>query len=52
MAVSSVGVFLTFDPSWLMGFWSLLVLIFAFQAARVNDFSRTTCPRGSRRVGS
>src|ERR1035437_7749279 len=41
MAASFVGIFLTFDPLSLIGFWSLLVLIFAVQAARVNNFRRT-----------
>ena len=34
---------MTFDPSWLLGFRLFLVLIFAFQAARVNNFRRTIC---------
>lgn len=33
MAAPSVWVFLTFDPSWLIGFRSFRVLIFAVQAA-------------------
>src|SRR5712671_6749804 len=33
MASPSVCVFVTFDLSWLIGFRSFLVLIFAFQAA-------------------
>jgi len=43
MVAPSVGVFLTFDPLLLIGFRSFLVLIFAFQAARVNNFRRTIC---------
>src|ERR1035437_8719581 len=43
MAASFVGIFLTFDPLSLIGFRSLLVLIFAVQAARVNNFRRTIC---------
>src|ERR1035438_7888108 len=36
--------FLTFAPSWLMGFGSYLVLIFVFQAAiRGSSFNRTIC---------
>jgi len=42
-----VGVFLTVNLPGLMGCRSLLVISFAFTAARVNDFNRTTCPRGS-----
>jgi len=39
-----VGVFLTFDSLWLIGFGSFLVLIFAFQAAtRGSSFNRTIC---------
>jgi hypothetical protein len=33
IAVPSVCIFLTFDPSWLMSFRSFLVLTFVFQAA-------------------
>jgi hypothetical protein len=43
MAAPPVYVFLTFDPSWLLGFRLFLVLIFAVQAARVNNFRRTIC---------
>jgi hypothetical protein len=43
MVAPSVGVFLTFDPLWLIGFRSFQVLIFAVQAARVNNFRRTIC---------
>src|ERR1035437_10244879 len=46
MAASFVGIFLTFDPSWLLGFRLFLVLIFAVQAARVKNFRRTSGPGG------
>jgi len=39
----AVGVVLAFDPLSLIGFRLLLVLIFAVQAARVNNFRRTIC---------
>jgi hypothetical protein len=36
--------FLTFAPSWLIGFGSFLVLSFAFQAAvRDSSLNRTLC---------
>src|SRR5664280_2286750 len=40
IAAPPVGIFMTFDPSWLLGFRLFLVLIFAVQAARVNNFRR------------
>jgi hypothetical protein len=43
MVAPAVGIFLTFDPLSLIGFRSLLVLIFAVQAARVNNFRHTIC---------
>jgi len=39
MAAASVGVFLPVNLPWLPGVRSLLVIIFAFQAARVNGFN-------------
>ena len=45
MSASTLPSF-TFDPLSLLGFRSLLVLIFPFQAAiRSRSFNRTTCPR-------
>ncbi|HZL42849.1 MAG TPA: hypothetical protein VFD66_06180 [Verrucomicrobiae bacterium] len=41
MATPAVGIFMTFDPSWLIGSWSFLVLIFAFQAAGIRKRSLT-----------
>jgi hypothetical protein len=41
MTAASVGVFLTVNLPWLPGFRAFQILIFAFQAARVNDFNRT-----------
>ena len=47
VAAPSVCIFLTFDPLSLIGFRSLLVLIFAFQAVmQLRDgrsFNRTIC---------
>jgi hypothetical protein len=46
MATPSVAIFMTFDLSWLIGFASLTVLIFGFQAvARSRNFTRTICSR-------
>jgi hypothetical protein len=42
IAAPSVSIFMMLDRSWLMGFGSFLVLIFAFQAAvRGSSFNRT-----------
>ena len=44
MMAPSVGVFLTVNLPWLMGFGSFRILIFAVQAAvRGSNFNRTIC---------
>jgi hypothetical protein len=50
MAAAWVGLFLTVNLPGLMGCRSLLVIIFAFQAARVNDFNAAARANASKSI--